>query len=174
MIYSTGVCKPFPPPLVRGGVFLVGSETKYRDIADWNGIAAFKQRMAHIVSEPKYRDIADWNELISLFILEIVAGVRTQVPRYSGWETPLLSFPCFALCCLERNYRDYSHALTQLNSLNKAEYLCCHSMKLRPDFDYLEKLFTVLKNIQKWLFSGIVPCSMGATRGTAVRSEGGN
>ena len=36
MIYSTGVCKPFPPPLVRGGVFLVGLETKYRDIADGN------------------------------------------------------------------------------------------------------------------------------------------
>ena len=34
MIYSTGVCKLFPPPLVRGGVFLVGSEPKYRDIAD--------------------------------------------------------------------------------------------------------------------------------------------
>ena len=30
------MCKPFPPPLVRGGVFLVGSDTKYRDIADGN------------------------------------------------------------------------------------------------------------------------------------------
>ena len=36
MIYSTGVCKSFPPPLVRGGVFEVGLETKYRDIADGN------------------------------------------------------------------------------------------------------------------------------------------
>ena len=33
-----GGCKSFPPPLVRGGVFLVGLETKYRDIADGNFI----------------------------------------------------------------------------------------------------------------------------------------
>ena len=35
-LFDGGVCKPFPPPLVRGGVFLVGSDTKYRDIADGN------------------------------------------------------------------------------------------------------------------------------------------
>jgi len=35
-LFDGGVCKPFPPPLVRGGVFLVGLETKYRDIADGN------------------------------------------------------------------------------------------------------------------------------------------
>ena len=33
-LFDGGVCKSFPPPLVRGGVFLVGLETKYRDIAD--------------------------------------------------------------------------------------------------------------------------------------------
>ena len=35
-LFDGGVCKPFPPPLVRGGVFLVGSEPNYRDIADGN------------------------------------------------------------------------------------------------------------------------------------------
>ena len=35
-LFDGGVCKPFPPPLVRGGVFEVGLETKYRDIADGN------------------------------------------------------------------------------------------------------------------------------------------
>ena len=55
------MCKPFPPPLVRGGVFLVGLETKYRDIADGNsGIWIIK-----------FVDLAD---------------VRYQVPRYSGWK----------------------------------------------------------------------------------------
>ena len=33
-LFDGGVCKLFPPPLVRGGVFEVGLETKYRDIAD--------------------------------------------------------------------------------------------------------------------------------------------
>ena len=33
-LFDGAVCKPFPPPLVRGGVFEVGLETKYRDIAD--------------------------------------------------------------------------------------------------------------------------------------------
>ena len=61
MIYSTGVCKSFPPPLVRGGVFLVGSDTKYRDIADGN----------HNRAEG---NSAKYNT------------VRYQVPRYSGWK----------------------------------------------------------------------------------------
>ena len=62
MIYSTGgVCKPFPPPLVRGGVFEVGLETKYRDIADGN-LSKFLTAlpMTHML-ETKYRDIADGN-----------------------------------------------------------------------------------------------------------------
>ena len=37
------MCKSFPPPLVRGGVFLVGLETKYRDIADGNFWALFER-----------------------------------------------------------------------------------------------------------------------------------
>ena len=77
------MCKPFPPPLVRGGVFEVGLETKYRDIADGNpeGLAVrtvvvvvgnqvprysglkrcekSRGRATSVASEPKYRDIAD-------------------------------------------------------------------------------------------------------------------
>ena len=55
------MCKPFPPPLVRGGVFLVRSDTKYRDIADGN---------------------------YSVGILAVAgAVVRYQVPRYSGYKS---------------------------------------------------------------------------------------
>ena len=55
------MCKPFPPPLVRGGVFEVGLETKYRDIADGN-LSKFLTAlpMTHML-ETKYRDIADGN-----------------------------------------------------------------------------------------------------------------
>ena len=59
MIYSTGVCKPFPPPLVRGGVFLVGLETKYRDIADGNMLCRSLLIDSIFWLETKYRDIAD-------------------------------------------------------------------------------------------------------------------
>ena len=62
MIYSTGgVCKPFPPPLVRGGVFEVGLETKYRDIADGNSRAKNTGLTGREMLETKYRDIADGN-----------------------------------------------------------------------------------------------------------------
>ena len=56
-----GVCKSFPPPLVRGDVFLVGLETKYRDIADGN-LCTLKARLMRIQL------------------------VGNQVPRYSGWK----------------------------------------------------------------------------------------
>ena len=55
------MCKPFPPPLVRGGVFLVGSDTKYRDIADGNKASKKAPRMVLKSSDTKYRDIADGN-----------------------------------------------------------------------------------------------------------------
>ena len=63
------MCKPFPPPLVRGGVFLVGSDTKYRDIADGN-----KKTVAGILpwvekSDTKYRDIADGNDALSINLI---------------------------------------------------------------------------------------------------------
>ena len=64
MIYSTGVCKSFPPPLVRGGVFLVGLETKYRDIADGNVVVVARQFLSNQL-ETKYRDIADGNRAFS-------------------------------------------------------------------------------------------------------------
>ena len=59
MIYSTGVCKSFPPPLVRGGVFLVGLETKYRDIVDGNMSPKKAAVLDTCTFETKYRDIAD-------------------------------------------------------------------------------------------------------------------
>ena len=55
------MCKSFPPPLVRGGVFEVGLETKYRDIADGNLKAKSSSRRPSRVLETKYRDIADGN-----------------------------------------------------------------------------------------------------------------
>ena len=55
------MCKPFPPPLVRGGVFLVGSDTKYRVIADGNlGQGVFCTTLCGL-SDTKYRVIADGN-----------------------------------------------------------------------------------------------------------------
>ena len=55
------MCKPFPPPLVRGGVFLVGSDTKYRDIADGNVCQPSVHSVPTAESDTKYRDIADGN-----------------------------------------------------------------------------------------------------------------
>ena len=55
------MCKPFPPPLVRGGVFLVGLETKYRDIADGNFSESPMAFSKLLTLETKYRDIADGN-----------------------------------------------------------------------------------------------------------------
>ena len=57
------MCKSFPPPLVRGDVFEVGLETKYRDTADGN--SDFKSDSIFIVVglETKYRDTADGNRL---------------------------------------------------------------------------------------------------------------
>ena len=57
-LFDEGVCKSFPPPLVRGGVFLVGLETKYRDIADGNSLR-FSSWTSRSMLETKYRDIAD-------------------------------------------------------------------------------------------------------------------
>ena len=62
MIYSTGVCKPFPPPLVRGDVFLVGLETKYLDIADGNS-PLLRGLAQPSTLETKYRDIAATTQL---------------------------------------------------------------------------------------------------------------
>ena len=52
------MCKPFPPPLVRGGVFLVGSDTKYRDIADGNFSLGLGSSRLHLGPDTKYRDIS--------------------------------------------------------------------------------------------------------------------
>jgi len=60
-LFDGGVCKPFPPPLVRGGVFLVGSDTKYRDIADGN------------------------TPIVSSIMSNRLVGSR--VPRYSGYKS---------------------------------------------------------------------------------------
>ena len=56
------MCKSFPPPLVRGGVFLVGLETKYRDIADGNVAVGPDPKPGACGLETKYRDIADGNQ----------------------------------------------------------------------------------------------------------------
>ena len=53
------MCKSFPPPLVRGGVFLVGLETKYRDIADGNMSPKKAAVLDTCTLESKYRNIAD-------------------------------------------------------------------------------------------------------------------
>ena len=78
MIYSTGVCKSFPPPLVRGGVFLVGSDTKYRDIADGNITRSRTESIAHFTSDTKYRDIADGNEAMFLNDNPIFFSLETK------------------------------------------------------------------------------------------------
>ena len=104
------MCKPFPPPLVRGGVFLVGSDTKYRDIADgnYNQLPALSWRRAvryqvprysgwkrpppdcklsiSAKSDTKYRDIADGNYSAWMCLRSRLRLVRYQVPRYSGWK----------------------------------------------------------------------------------------
>ena len=62
------MCKPFPPPLVRGGVFLVGLETKYRVIADGNiRLVGTSRPLAKL--ETKYRVIADGNLLAEIFFI---------------------------------------------------------------------------------------------------------
>ena len=58
------MCKPFPPPLVRGGVFLVGSDTKYRVIADGNLRLSFSKNLSVVSSDTKYRVIADGNFVV--------------------------------------------------------------------------------------------------------------
>ena len=58
------MCKLFPPPLVRGGVFEVGLETKYRDIADGNEYLIRCYDDAYNKLETKYRDIADGNGVL--------------------------------------------------------------------------------------------------------------
>ena len=75
------MCKPFPPPLVRGGVFLVGLGTKYRDIADGNVI---------------FVDID--------FHVSVVVG--NQVPRYSGWKQVPLVLQSVFVALLGTKYRD--------------------------------------------------------------------
>ena len=59
------MCKPFPPPLVRGDVFLVGLETKYRDIADVNKARTSNPNNSSVPLETKYRDIADVNPAVA-------------------------------------------------------------------------------------------------------------
>ena len=83
------MCKPFPPPLVRGGVFLVGSDTKYRDIADGNILTLDDIVEGVRKSDTKYRDIADGNKS-NLLVAFAYKKVRYQVPRYSGFKTGLL------------------------------------------------------------------------------------
>ena len=68
-LFDEGVCKSFPPPLVRGGVFLVGLETKYRDIADGNPYSVSISPPSLTWLETKYHDIADGNGLVGLFFL---------------------------------------------------------------------------------------------------------
>ena len=105
------MCKPFPPPLVRGGVFLVGLETKYRDIADGNAVMRSLACKLSTWLETKYRDIADGNpsQMRSSRISSSVVG--NQVPRYSGWKP--LPF-CLPLCSLklETKYRDIADGNT--------------------------------------------------------------
>ena len=122
------MCKPFPPPLVRGGVFLVGLETKYRDIADGNPLSIASNTIDLRSLETKYRDIADGNRHLDYQIRrpgrletkyrDIADGnskttrlylrrrsVGNQVPRYSGWKLLLRKThnPTFML---ETKYRD--------------------------------------------------------------------
>ena len=107
MIYSTGVCKPFPPPLVRGGVFLVGSDTKYRVIADGNILNTRYRLLYFIVSDTKYRDIADGNQLLTKYeSTTSSAEVGNQVPRYSGWKQSPQVRPDRLKDELETKYRD--------------------------------------------------------------------
>ena len=74
------MCKPFPPPLVRGGVFLVGLETKYRDIADGN--------------------------TTPMMLATGPPCVGNQVPRYSGWKPDMDPLAAWHDPGLETKYRD--------------------------------------------------------------------
>ena len=72
------MCKPFPPPLVRGGVFLVGLETKYRDIADGNTCGHLVGVQLEIALETKYRDIADGNCMVHRPPALIIPALETE------------------------------------------------------------------------------------------------
>ena len=80
------MCKPFPQPLVRGGIFLVGLETKYRDIADGNVYTIEHQLIQWRELETKYRDIADGNRYCRS-AKDCSFSVGNQVPRYSGYKS---------------------------------------------------------------------------------------
>ena len=80
------MCKPFPPPLVRGGIFLVGLETKYRDIADGNLDPHYYEDGHKQMLETKYRDIADGN-VHQPSGMASTQAVGNQVPRYSGYKS---------------------------------------------------------------------------------------
>ena len=99
------MCKPFPPPLVRGGVFEVGLETKYRDIADGNFCGFFCVFNAFQVLETKYRDIADGNRRLPVKVFRNLF-VGNQVPRYSGWKQVPPAIPIILAKVLETKYRD--------------------------------------------------------------------
>ena len=125
------MCKPFPPPLVRGGVFEVGLETKYRDIADGNshtkkiqphlpvrlletkyrdiadGNCSFFRNLSICTRalETKYRDIADGNRL-GWDIKWVPLKVGNQVPRYSGLKRCEKSRGRATSVASEPKYRD--------------------------------------------------------------------
>ena len=91
------MCKPFPPPLVRGGVFLVGLETKYRDIADGNvhdNPFPFKVQTPVGNQVPRY---SGWKLQVD-YATEKIILVGNQVPRYSGWKRRVQHL-CATLLC---------------------------------------------------------------------------
>ena len=124
------MCKPFPPPLVRGGVFEVGLETKYRDIADGNSHVAQRTPRSWHQLETKYRDIADGNcsffrnlsictRALETKYRDIADGNRlgwdikwvplkvgNQVPRYSGLKRCEKSRGRATSVASEPKYRD--------------------------------------------------------------------
>ena len=100
------MCKPFPPPLVRGGVFLVGSGTKYRDIADGN----FRQKITT-------HSVFYGGQVPSTAILRMETPkpaqkvpprpqVRYQVPRYCGWKLDICQLLSDAVVLSDTKYRD--------------------------------------------------------------------
>ena len=62
------------------------SDTKYRDIADGNEMAFCPLSKTSPMSDTKYRDIADGN-VVRLHLGDLLAFVRYQVPRYSGYKS---------------------------------------------------------------------------------------
>ena len=103
-LFDGGVCKAFPPPLVRGGVFLVGLETKYRDIADGN-TRPYRAPYHMMLLETKYRDIADGNTTPPSGVGSD-STVGNQVPRYSGWKHHPVNVRSNDSAALETKYRD--------------------------------------------------------------------